>query len=221
MKNTELEQWKENIDYDFILVAGWYHMLPKSWVENEICLGLHASLLPDLRGGAPLVWAMIEGRQKTGVTLFQMNQEVDAGPIWIQEEFLIENDDYIVNLLDKTAEASLRIVSELFSNFSQITPQINNLDPKKHKVYSQRTPQDGEITTFKDIRTGLRFIRAQSKPYPGAYLIQSKLKIYLWKAEILNFIKFDSSLARFQIFPEYALLHYDNGTLKITEYEIF
>jgi methionyl-tRNA formyltransferase len=66
---------------DAFLVAGWYHMIPKIWRNLAPAYGLHASLLPDYSGGAPLVWAMINGETKTGVTLFQMDDGVDSGPI--------------------------------------------------------------------------------------------------------------------------------------------
>ena len=62
---------------DAFLVAGWYHMIPKSWRKIAPAYGLHASLLPDYSGGAPLVWAMINGETKTGITCFQMNDGVD------------------------------------------------------------------------------------------------------------------------------------------------
>ena len=66
---------------DAFLVAGWYHMIPKSWRKLAPAYGLHASLLPDYSGGAPLVWAMINGETKTGLTCFQMDDGVDSGLI--------------------------------------------------------------------------------------------------------------------------------------------
>jgi len=54
---------------------------------------MHASLLPDYSGGAPLVWAMINGEKRTGITLFQMGDGVDSGPIVGQaEEPILDND---------------------------------------------------------------------------------------------------------------------------------
>ena len=70
-------EWKPNA----FLIAGWYHMIPKRWREVAPAYGLHASLLPDYSGGAPLVWAMINGEKKTCITLFQMDDGVDSGPI--------------------------------------------------------------------------------------------------------------------------------------------
>ena len=68
------------------LVSGWYHMVPRKWRALAPAYGLHASLLPDYSGGAPLVWAMIKGEEKTGITLFQLGDGVDDGPILGQAE---------------------------------------------------------------------------------------------------------------------------------------
>jgi methionyl-tRNA formyltransferase len=55
---------------DMFLVAGWYQTVPRDWLEFAPAYGLHASLLPDYRGGAPLVWAIINGEEETGITFF-------------------------------------------------------------------------------------------------------------------------------------------------------
>jgi methionyl-tRNA formyltransferase len=219
MKESNLQNWKKNIKYDLVLVAGWYHMLPKDWVDKEICLGLHASLLPELRGGAPLVWAMLEGRMKTGVSLFQMNSLVDSGPVWIQEDFPINDSDYISDLIDKTSRVSIKIIKNLLENFNTIIPKIIDIEDSKHKIYPQRSPSDGELTDFSDYKLALRVIRAQSKPYPGAFIVQNSLKIHLWRANYLESKPVRVGKHRFESLSNYGLLHLDNGTLKVTEFD--
>ncbi len=219
MKESNLQNWKKNIKYDLVLVAGWYHMLPKDWVDKEVCLGLHASLLPELRGGAPLVWAMLEGRMKTGVSLFQMNSFVDSGPVWIQEDFPINDSDYISDLIDKTSLVSIKIIKNLLENFNTIIPKIIDIEDSKHKIYPQRSPSDGELTDFSDYKLALRVIRAQSKPYPGAFIVQNSLKIHLWRANYLESKPVRVGKHRFEILSNYGLLHLDNGTLKVTEFD--
>jgi len=83
---------------DAFLVVGWYHMIPKAWRALAPAYGLHASLLPDYSGGAPLVWAMINGETKTGITLFQMDDGVDSGPIADQSKEPIHPTDTIATL---------------------------------------------------------------------------------------------------------------------------
>lgn len=219
MKESNLQDWKRSINYDLVLVAGWYHMLPKDWVDKEICLGLHASLLPEFRGGAPLVWAMLEGRIETGVSLFQMNSLVDAGPVWLQEAFPINDSDYISDLVKKTSLVSIKMTRNLLENFNTIIPKNIQIEDSKHKIYPQRSPSDGELTDFSDYKVALRMIRAQSKPYPGAFIVQNSLKIHLWRAHYLETKHIRVGKQRFENLSNYGLLYLDNGTLKVTEFD--
>ena len=61
MNETGLLEIVEEWEPDLFLVAGWYHMIPRAWRAVAPAYGLHASLLPDYSGGAPLVWSMING----------------------------------------------------------------------------------------------------------------------------------------------------------------
>ena len=72
---------------DLILILGWYFNVPRQVrvIAARGCVGLHASLLPKYRGGAPLVWAIIHGEPRTGVTLFHLEDEIDAGDIVAQQ----------------------------------------------------------------------------------------------------------------------------------------
>ena len=78
MKDSSLLDKMRDLSPDIFLVAGWYHMLPRTWRELAPAYGLHASLLPDYSGGAPLVWAIINGEKKTELP-FQFADGVDDG----------------------------------------------------------------------------------------------------------------------------------------------
>ena len=71
----KLKEWKP----DIFLVAGWYYMIPRKWRNIAPCYGLHASLLPNYAGGAPLVWSLLNNEKKTGITLFKLQDGVDDG----------------------------------------------------------------------------------------------------------------------------------------------
>ena len=68
----------EELNPDLILVIGWYFMIPEAMrkIPSKGCIGIHGSLLPQYRGGAPLVWAMINGENRTGITLFYFEKGV-------------------------------------------------------------------------------------------------------------------------------------------------
>lgn len=170
----------EKLNADVILALGWYYMVPKK-VRNTAkfgAWGIHASLLPNYAGHAPLVWAIIEGEKETGVTLFRLDEGVDDGDIIMQKKFSIEEDDTIKEVYEKAAGVSAEILRDVFGNIANIkfTPQ----DRSKIKVYPHRTPEDGLIDMNWDTQRIKNFIRAQTKPYPGAYVVFNNEKISIW-----------------------------------------
>jgi len=167
---------------DVMFVAGWYHMIPRSWREDVPAYALHASLLPRYRGGAPLVWAIINGERETGVTLFEMDDGVDTGPILAQSAIRIGPLETIASLLEKVEEHSLSLVKESFRAFlaGDLRP-LAQTGPQTEQM-SQRTPEDGRIDFSKNIRYVDRFIRAQTHPYPGAFFDFEGSRIRVWSA---------------------------------------
>lgn len=155
---------------DVILVMGWYYMMPKKIRElaKHGAWGIHASMLPNYAGGAPLVWAIINGEKETGVTLFKLDDGIDDGDIIAQEKIIIEETDTIKEVYDKVTTSSKTILIDSLKNSNHIKfiPQ----DKTKIKIYPQRKPEDGEIDLTKTSVELYNFIRAQSSPYPGAFI---------------------------------------------------
>jgi methionyl-tRNA formyltransferase len=161
-------------------------MVPKLWREIAPAYGLHASLLPNYSGGAPLVWAMINGEKRTGITFFQMSDGVDAGPIVSQQEVLIKNDDTIATLYGRIENAGLNLLKNSLPSLADGTTNLIIQNEKKRKIYKQRSPEDGKICWKQSAETIERFVRAQTRPYPGAFstLFDSEFKI--WSCTINN-----------------------------------
>jgi methionyl-tRNA formyltransferase len=171
---------------DVILVLGWYYMIGKE-IRNLAkygAWGIHASLLPKYAGGAPLVWAIIEGESKTGVTLFRMESGVDDGDIIEQVSFEIKEKENISEIYKKATYASKEILKRVFQQ--DYTLQFKKQNKSEIKIYPQRSPEDGLINWEWDTTKIKNFIRAQSKPYPGAWFeIQGK-KVIIWNADIID-----------------------------------
>ena len=85
-------------------------MIPKRWRELAPAYGLHASLLPDYSGGAPLVWTMINGESETGTTLFKMDSGIDSGPIVGQKAEPIWNDDTIATIYERIESREIELI---------------------------------------------------------------------------------------------------------------
>lgn len=160
----------KSLKLDLILVLGWYYKVPRKIrdLAKMGAWGIHASLLPDYAGGAPLVWAMIEGQRETGVTLFRLDDGVDDGDIISQQSIEIKHSDTIKELYERATSVSKVILHDALMHLDTLrfTPQIK----EKIKVYPQRSPKDGEIDLSQPANTLYNFIRAQSSPYPGAFI---------------------------------------------------
>jgi methionyl-tRNA formyltransferase len=167
---------------DMFLVVGWYHMIPKKWRELAPAYGLHASLLPDYSGGAPLVWAMINGARKTGITLFQMDDGVDSGPVAGQKEEPIHLDDTIATPYGRIEERGLELLGAILPQLAAGTLTLKPQDDSKRRTLPQRAPEDGWIDWNQDANAIVRFIRAQTYPYPGAYTSLKREPMQVWRA---------------------------------------
>jgi methionyl-tRNA formyltransferase len=168
------------------LVVGWYHMIPRQWRELAPAYGLHASLLPDYRGGAPLVWAMINGEKKTGITFFQMDDGVDSGPIVGQKEEYIQHDDTIATLYDRIEERGLELVRDYLPQLASSLLKMQIQDETKSRFMPQRSPEDGLINWTMDATYIDRFVRAQTKPYPGAFTTLDSKPLHIWRTGVVS-----------------------------------
>ena len=189
----EVSKWNP----DIFLVVGWYHIVPKSWLRVAPAYGLHASLLPNYSGGAPLVWAMINGETKTGITLFQMDAGVDSGPIVGFKEEQIGINDTIATLYQRIEERGLELLLESLPLFVSGEMKLQLQDESKRKVMSQRSPKDGKIDWSMSSIFIDRFIRAQTRPYPGAFTFWEGEQVIIWDVSLCE--KVNESLIGFAV----------------------
>ena len=149
---------------------GWYYKVPKKIrdLARYGTWGIHASLLPKYAGGAPLVWAIINGEKETGVSLFKLEEGVDDGDIIAQQIIPIAFEDSIKEVYEKATAASKEILLNALQNIETI--KFIPLEKSKIELWPQRKPEDGEIDLSWPAEKIYNFIRAQAPPYPGAFL---------------------------------------------------
>src|SRR5690625_3229824 len=96
---------------DLIVTAAYGQLLPDAVLDSPKygCINVHASLLPELRGGAPIHYAILEGKKETGITIMFMVKKLDAGDILSQATIRIEDDDHVGTLHDKLADVGAQI----------------------------------------------------------------------------------------------------------------
>ena len=163
-----LRSWDADI---FVVVA--FRMLPQSvWAMPSMgTFNLHASLLPQYRGAAPINWAIINGEHETGVTTFMLNERIDEGGILLQRTTPITPDDNAETLHDRLASMGSQLVVETLRGLQQGT-----LHPKPQPIVTELNlapkifKPDCAINWNQQGRRVVDFIRGLS-PYPAATML--------------------------------------------------
>ncbi len=173
-----------NIDLGVVIA---FRMLPMQiWSAPKLgTINLHASLLPNYRGAAPIQHAIIQGETKTGVSTFFLKHEIDTGDLIDQQEVEIEENETGGTLHDKLMDigAKLMIQSlrkiESFGNLTPTFPQIYSDDLKMASKINRDFCQIDTNQTASDIHNKIRGL----SPYPGAWINSpfGELKIYASK----------------------------------------
>lgn len=169
---------------DLCLVMGWYWLIPKALLQAvpKGFVGVHYSLLPKYRGSSPLVWALINGEHEVGFSIFSFSEGVDDGPIWRQDAIGVGEDDSIGDVLARLDERSnsalMRLIPGILDGSQHPEPQIAS----RATWCAQRLPEDGRIDWYQPATSVHNFIRAQSRPYPGAYTTLNGRTLRIWKA---------------------------------------
>ena len=169
LKNEEfqaaLKDWNANLQ---IVVA--FRMLPKAvWAMPAYgTFNLHASLLPEYRGAAPINWALINGETKTGVTTFFIDDKIDTGEIILQKEVTIKDDEIVGQLHDRLMYLGANLVAEtldLIATGDVNTTKQPELEEKPaHKLF----PHNCKIDWDKSLNDIYNHIRGLN-PYPAAW----------------------------------------------------
>lgn len=193
LRNPEFLESMKDLNADvFVVVA--FRMMPKMLFEIPKLgtFNLHASLLPDYRGAAPINYAIINGESKTGATTFFINEKIDEGHILLQEELPIDPEENAGSLHDRLMVMGAKLVVKTLDGLSEGTieekPQPHSENPKNaFKIFKE----DTRIDWSQDITTIHNFVRGMS-PYPCAFTTlqidqeNKGLKIFEGKIETTN-----------------------------------
>jgi methionyl-tRNA formyltransferase len=173
---------------DLILVAAYGQILPGALLEIPRlgCLNVHTSLLPKLRGAAPIQWAILNDEPVTGVTIMKMDVGLDTGDILTQESTPILPTDDAQNLHDRLAQIGgqllVRTIGPYAAGTLSPTPQ-----PKDGASYARKIlKEDGRIDWTRPARAIWNQVRGLV-PWPGAFTYLSDTKaslLKIWKAEV-------------------------------------
>jgi len=187
----------------FIVVA--FRMLPKIvWeIPKKGTVNLHASILPNYRGAAPINWAIINGEKESGVTTFFINEKIDTGDVLLIEKTKIKDGQTAGELHDNLMEIGskliIRTISEIESGTLKSKKQIIS---ESQKTAPKLNRNNTKINWFKDDITIKQFILGLN-PYPGAWTLLSN------NSRELNFKIFNVKTSNLKV-PKKTILLKEN-----------
>jgi len=172
---------------DIYVVAAFGQILSQEILDIPKfgCVNIHASLLPKYRGAAPIQQAIIDGEEKTGVTIMQMAAGMDTGDILIQREIPIDHDETGGGLFDKLSVLGGELIVDALPMIEkgELTP-IPQEEEKATKC-GKLSKDMGKIDFSKDAKSVRNLIRGLN-PWPSAFTSLNGKMLKIWKAEVVE-----------------------------------
>ena len=173
------------LEPELVFVVGWSQLVHDPFVAlaSEGVFGMHPTLLPRHRGRAPIPWAILTGLARTGVTLFEIvDSTADSGAVVGQVAVDIAPDETATSLFARLADAHVQLVRDLVPKLlARSAPRVLQ-DPSRASAWPKRLPADGIIDWETRARYLYDWVRAQTRPYPGAFTFLGQDKVIVWEA---------------------------------------
>jgi len=146
-------------------------------------LGVHPSLLPKYRGASPVAWAILNGDDTTGVTVFRLNEALDAGDILLQESESIEPQETAEQLLARLAQRGADLLLRSLERLERGEPMGTQQDERLATLAPKLTKAHGCINWEAGAASIDRLVRALN-PWPGAYTTWRETLLKLWVTRV-------------------------------------
>lgn len=188
-------------EIDWLFIIGWSQIAKKEVLESPVkgCIGMHPTLLPTGRGRAAIPWAIIKGLDKTGVTMFKLDEGVDTGEIIGQISIPLDHTVTATELYEKVDKNHVNLISTYWEAIVSDKISLQKQDDSKATYWPGRKPKDGEILSTMTMVEAERLVRAVTHPYPGAFYksFETGEVIRIWKARV------DASVGEIELIDGY------------------
>lgn len=170
-------------DIDWLFIIGWSQIAGTEMLTapSRGVVGMHPTLLPIGRGRAAVPWAIIKGLEKTGVTMFVLDEGVDTGPILGQFEIPIEPNEDASTLYRKANDAHRELIRSVWPQLVDDTVTVVPQDDSLATEWPGRSPEDGAILPSMTVEEVDRLVRGVTTPYPGAFWDQDGVRWRVWR----------------------------------------
>lgn len=181
------EEYEEIIalEPDIIITCAYGQIIPKELLDYPKygCINVHASLLPKLRGGAPIQRAIMNGYKKTGITIMYMEEKMDSGDMIEQEQIEILDTDNYKTLHDKLSKLGSELLIKTLPNI--LSGNINPIKQNEEEVtYGFNISKEDEKINFAKAKNEIHNQIRGLDGFSGAYCIFAGKRLKVWKSKV-------------------------------------
>jgi len=173
------------VDPDLIFIVGWSQLVLDEFIglARHGGFGMHRTMRPRHPGGEALPWAILSGLAVPAVTLFEIvDGTADSGPVVGQVEVSRSRDETATTLYDKVTAAHVELVRACVPQLLDGTATRVEQDTRRASAWPKRAPADGIIDWETRAPYLHDWVRAQTRPYPGAFTFHGEHKLVVWRA---------------------------------------
>jgi len=186
LRDESTLQALQDASADFFIVVAFGHILTETVLSmpKQVCINLHASLLPSYRGPAPIHWAVINGEKETGVTTMVMDKGLDTGDILLSAREGISDCDTSGSLHDRLSRLGADLLIRTLAGFADGTIRRIPQDHTRATYAPLLKKTDGLIDWKKPAAKIEPFIRGMT-PWPGAFTFWGSRRLKIFKTDVV------------------------------------
>lgn len=186
INDSEVIDKLKTLEIDWLFIIGWSQIAKEELLKTPRfgCVGMHPTLLPVGRGRASIPWAILKDLNKTGVTMFKLDQGVDTGDIISQGEIELSKTITATELYNKVNQMHVDLIGSNWNKLITNKIKLRKQNDLNATYWPERRPQDGEISPFMTMYEAEKLVRAVTHPYPGAFYKENDRVIRIWSASI-------------------------------------
>ena len=170
--------------FDIVFILSYHKLIEKKYLEkNKHNIVIHASALPQGKGWAPMFWQILEEKNKIPFTMFEADEGVDSGKIYMQKDLRLVGYELNYELREKQANHTINMCLEFINNYDKYKIPIKQQGTET--FYKKRTTKDSELDISKSIEEQFNLLRiVDNKNYPAFFYKNGKK--YILKIEETN-----------------------------------
>ena len=185
LNDTDEYEFFRSLPSCIIIVVAYGKIIPKKYLDlpKKIFINIHASLLPSLRGAAPIQRAIMNREKETGITIMKIEEELDSGPYMRQIKAKIDDETNAKILSSMLADLGAKNILECINLINNNEAVFIDQDHKK-STYAKKIEKKESKINWQDTATNIIAKINAFNPSPGAYFEHNKIRYKIWKAAL-------------------------------------